>query len=149
MHSEKNNLQKEAIGALGLAGIGAGMGLLAYGLEKSYGLLTGNKDISEVISGLNVDKQKVENFKSDLAQIKEMAPDLIRVNATLAETLPAYIKACEQMLPQMEQQISAAEKAVADKKKSVSTPGQPAETPEGKQDEDAKPFIPKLPPDID
>lgn len=124
----EEDLKKEAIGFAALAGIGAGLGLMAYGLEKSYGLLTGNKNISEVISGLNVDKKKVENFEKDLNEIISMAPQLRGINDAMDETISAYIKACQQMLPQMKAQIAAAEKEIA-KKKSEKAPGKPEPAP--------------------
>lgn len=115
---EENYLEKEAIGLLGIAGIGAGVGLLAYGLEKSFDLLSGNKSVTEAIAGFNVDKQKVADFERDLQQVIEMAPKLRMISEAMDQAVTAYIEACQQALPQMKAQIAAAEKKVDAAKRS-------------------------------
>jgi exonuclease VII small subunit len=107
--SNNGNMQKEALGFLPLMGIGAAAGLLAYGLEKSFGLLTGGKSLKEFAVGFNADKKKVQDFENDLNSLKKIAPKLMTINDALAESIPAYIKACEQVLPQMKSQIAQAE----------------------------------------
>jgi hypothetical protein len=113
----ENSMKKEAIGALGLAGIGAGLGVLAYGLEKSFQALSGGSSAGEVISGFSADKRKVAQFKRDLEALKSMASEIYDVNDAMKKSLPAFIVSCEQVLPQMEKQIEEAEKKIADNAK--------------------------------
>lgn len=108
-HTRTDNLNKEAIGYLPLMGIGAAVGLGAYGLKKSFEYLSGGKNIGEMISGFNVDKQKLADFEKDFLQLKQLASDCSQINEITRDAIRDYIEAVDLMLPQMKRQIGEAE----------------------------------------
>jgi len=114
-------MNKEAIGYLPLMGIGAAIGLGAYGLKKSFEYLSGGKSIGEMISGFNVDKQRLADFEKDFIQVKQMAADCSSINEITRDALREYIDAVESMLPEMRRQISEAEAKLFEEKKNKST----------------------------
>lgn len=138
--NEQDNLSKEAIGYFPLMGIGAAVGLGAYGLKKSFEYLSGGKSIGEMISGFNVDKQKLADFEKDFLQVKQLAADCSKINEITRDALQEYIAAVELMLPEMRRQISEAEGKLQEAKRVEKTtkPGGESPTAQKPVETDAK-----------